>query len=187
MLQRGHPHRVAVIALDDVMIFDLGIAQRVFAAAHSADDGHDPLYEVAFCTPGRPVRTTAGWLHAEHGLELLRSADTVAIPSLRGGSAITDGTIEDSRKDALIDVAGRSRLMSICTGAFVLAAAGLLDGRPATSHWRYADRFTELFPIVDLTPDVLFVVDDDWAPASSTRRAGRRPHHRRGGWKHCKP
>ena len=56
---------------------------------------------------------------------------------------------------------GRARIVSICTGAFVLAAAGLLDGRPATTHWVHADAFRELFPHVDLDPDVLFVDDGD--------------------------
>lgn len=161
MVHPRRSHRVAVIALDGVITFDLGIPQQIFEAAHAAG-ANDPCYELAFCSvDGRPVKTTTGWLHTEHDLGLLTSADTVVVPGLRNGSALTDGTIESDLKGALIGAARRSRLISICTGAFVLAAAGLLSGRPATTHWGYADRFSRLFPDVDLDPDVLFVDDGD--------------------------
>ncbi|GAA3102799.1 GlxA family transcriptional regulator [Nonomuraea salmonea] len=75
-----------------------------------------------------------------------------------GGPALLDGTISGALHKAL---QGRPRVMSICTGAFVIAAAGLLDGRPATTHWRDAPRFARFFPQVKLDPDVLFVDDGD--------------------------
>nr|BFE88700.1 hypothetical protein GCM10020093_113010 [Planobispora longispora] len=74
---------------------------------------------------------------------------------------ILRGTIDPEVGEALAEAARTARVMSICTGAFVLAAAGLLDGRPATTHWRYAGRFRTLFPRVGLDPDVLFVDDGD--------------------------
>jgi transcriptional regulator GlxA family with amidase domain len=73
---------------------------------------------------------------------------------------LDDGTLDDDVRSALTDAAVRgARVISICTGAFVLAAAGLLDGRPATTHWAWAPRFRELFPRVRLDPEVLFVDD----------------------------
>jgi transcriptional regulator GlxA family with amidase domain len=74
---------------------------------------------------------------------------------------MTDGSLPDEVGDLLRGVAAKARMVSICTGAFVLAAAGLLDGRPATTHWLHAPAFARLFPAVDLDPDVLFVDDGD--------------------------
>jgi transcriptional regulator GlxA family with amidase domain len=72
-----------------------------------------------------------------------------------------DGTVPDELATALRAAAGHARVLSICTGAFVLAAAGLLDGRPATTHWMHVQGFRRLFPSVALDPDVLFVDDGD--------------------------
>ncbi|MEU6205109.1 DJ-1/PfpI family protein [Micromonospora musae] len=154
-------HRIAVLALDHVVGLDLGTPAQVFGAARDADRRR--AYSVEVCTPGRrPVRATPGFqVLPEHGLELLETADTVIVPGVHGGSAITDGTIEPEVSAALRAAYERgARIMSICTGAFVLAAAGLLDGRRATTHWAHADEFHRLHPHVDLDPDVLFVDDD---------------------------
>jgi transcriptional regulator GlxA family with amidase domain len=80
---------------------------------------------------------------------------------MEGGPALTEGRIPDQLRATLLRAAARARLVSICTGASVLAAAGLLDGRPATTHWRDADQFRRVFPAVRLDPDVLFVDDGD--------------------------
>ena len=146
------PHRIAVLALDGVVALDLGTPAQVFGAARA--DDRTPLYAVATCTPGgQPVRSSAGFqVLPEHGLELLDSADTVIVPGIHAGSPLLDGTLHAA-------YARGARVMSICTGAFVLAAAGLLDGRPATTHWAYAPRFRRLHPGVRLDPDVLFVDD----------------------------
>ncbi|GAA4567820.1 GlxA family transcriptional regulator [Planotetraspora kaengkrachanensis] len=153
-------HRIAMVVLDDFATLDVGIPGQVFWAALDPDR----LYEIVTCTPdGLPVRTSAAGyaLTPDHDLSVLKTADTVLVPGIHGGSALTDGTIDPSLRTALREAAQHSRLISICTGAFVLAAAGLLDGRPATTHWRNADRFRELFPRVRLRPDVLFVDDGD--------------------------
>ncbi|SBT68576.1 transcriptional regulator, AraC family with amidase-like domain [Micromonospora sediminicola] len=154
------PHRIAVLALDGVVALDLGTPAQVFGAAR--DEHRNPLYAVATCTPGgRPVRSTAGFqVLPDHGLELLETADTVIVPGIHAGPPLHDGTVAAEVADALRAAHARgARVMSICTGAFVLAAAGLLDGRPATTHWAYASRFRALHPAVRLDPDVLFVDD----------------------------
>ncbi|MFJ5303092.1 GlxA family transcriptional regulator [Streptomyces sp. NPDC088350] len=147
-----HVERVVVLALDGVYPFELGIPSRILGAA-------DGRYEVLTCTvDGRPVRTNADFsVTVEHGPEILETADTVVVASMatpripQGLPAEIAGALARIRPDA--------RIVSICTAAFVLAAAGLLDGRRATTHWQVVDRFRELYPQVDLDPDVLFVHD----------------------------
>jgi transcriptional regulator GlxA family with amidase domain len=155
------PHEVVVLALDDVVAFDLGVPSQVFGAARDTDGR--PFYRIRVCTPdGGPVRTSAGFTAVpEHGPEILAAADTVVVPGVHGGTALEDGTLEPPVAAALARRRPSSRIMSICTGAFVLAAAGALDGRPATTHWAYVERFRALHPTVRLDPDVLFVDDGD--------------------------
>jgi transcriptional regulator GlxA family with amidase domain len=156
-------HQVAVLALDEAVTFDLGTPTQIFNAAR--DDVEGRFYRVRIGTPGgRPVRTSAGFtVVPDHGLELLEQADTVITPGVSyGARVLADGTLEPEVRRALRAAADRgARMMSICTGAFVLAAAGLLDGRRATTHWAHADNFRRLFPAVDLDPDVLFVDEGD--------------------------
>ncbi|GAA4625083.1 helix-turn-helix domain-containing protein [Actinoallomurus vinaceus] len=154
-------HEVVVLALDDVVAFDLGVPSQIFGAAR--DGSGRPLYRVRVCTPdGGPVRTSAGFAAVpDHGPEVLATADTVVIPGVHGGTALETGVLEPSVADALARRRPGTRVMSICTGAFVLAAAGLLDGRPATTHWLHAERFRALHPTVRLDPGVLFVDDGD--------------------------
>lgn len=150
-------HRLAILTLDHVVPMDMGTAMQVFGSTGGA-------YEVAICSPGaRPVVAEFGLceIRPPHDLSLLETADTIVIPGIHGGSPFEDGTLEPAVADALRAASKRARLISICTGAFVLAAAGLLDGRPATTHWRHADRFRRLYPHVNLDPEVLFVDDGD--------------------------
>ncbi|GAA0455072.1 GlxA family transcriptional regulator [Streptomyces stramineus] len=145
-------HRVVVLALEGVYPFELGIPQRVFGTA-------DSLYEVVTCTvDGRPVRTSADFaITAESGPEALATADTVVIPPY--ASAPASARLPAPVADAFARIPAGARIVSICTGAFALAAAGRLDGRPATTHWKLAARFRELFPEVALDAGVLFVDD----------------------------
>ena len=149
---------VAVVALEGVVPFDLGTPTQIFGTARD-EDGHRK-YDVQVCTPGAlPVRTSAGYRVApDHGLELTERADTVVVAGVHVEGSFFDPRVADALRAAH---ARGARIMSICTGAFVLAAAGLLDDRPATTHWWWAERFRELFPQVKLDHDVLFVDDGD--------------------------
>ncbi|MEU4086171.1 GlxA family transcriptional regulator [Streptomyces aureus] len=154
MEKRTRAERVVVLALDGVYPFELGMPSRILGAA-------DGRYEVVTCTvDGGPVRTAADFSVAvDHGPEALSTADTVVIAAVtpaRIAASLTDETAA-----ALALVRPGTRVVSICTGAFVLAAAGLLDGRRATTHWCVTDEFRSRFPRVDLDPDVLFVDDGD--------------------------
>lgn len=154
-------HEVAVLALHDVVAFELGLPHRLFGTA--VDDDGNPLYRVRVATlDGGPVMTSAGFEALPgHDVGILATADTVVIPGHYSGPAMRGEPVDDTLLTALRDAADRSRIVSICTGAFVLGATGLLDGRPATTHWMHADRFRDLYPQVALDPDVLFVDDGD--------------------------
>jgi transcriptional regulator GlxA family with amidase domain len=154
--------RVAVLALDGVFPFELGIASRILGSAER-DDG-TPLYRVSTCTvDGASVRTDADFdIVPEHDARILRRADTLVIPSPSGRGPLFDhGTLGDDVAEALASCRRGTRIVSICIASFVLAAAGLLDGRRATTHWQRADEFRRLFPLVALDADVLFVDDGD--------------------------
>ncbi|MEU6382438.1 helix-turn-helix domain-containing protein [Streptomyces bauhiniae] len=148
------PHRVVVLALDGVYPFELGIPSRVFGSAGGR-------YEVLTCSAdGGPVATNSDFsVTVGHGPEALATADTVVLAPF-DVSLVRRG-LPPKLESALAAVPPGTRIVSICTGAFVLAAAGRLDGRRATTHWALADTFRAWFPAVDLDPDVLFVDDGD--------------------------
>ena len=155
------PHEVAVLALADTMAFEVGLASRFLGSA--VDAAGEPLYRVRVASlDGGPVRTSAGYsILPEHDASILDTAATVIIPGVYDMPAMTDGTLPDDVTALLRRTATTARMVSICTGAFVLAAAGLLDGRPATTHWMHSADFTRLYPRVHLDADVLFVDDGD--------------------------
>jgi transcriptional regulator GlxA family with amidase domain len=154
-------HEVAVLALPGTIAFELGLPHRLLGSAVDGDE--QPLYRVRVATlDGEPVRTSAGYsVQPEHDATLLETAQTVVVPGVSGGPAMTEGRVPEDLGTALRAAAGHARMLSICTGAFVLAAAGLLDGRTATTHWMHAPAFRRLFPAVALDADVLFVDDGD--------------------------
>jgi transcriptional regulator GlxA family with amidase domain len=152
-------HRVAVLALDEVVGFDLPMASQILGEARR--DG-EPLYDVRVCGVEPTVRVTSGYrLQLDHGPEALAEADTVVVPGTHCVPVRRDGVLPPAVAEALALVPAGARWMSICTGAFVLAAAGRLDGRRATTHWARAADFRRLFPAVELDEDVLFVDEGD--------------------------
>ncbi|AEW98270.1 GlxA family transcriptional regulator [Streptantibioticus cattleyicolor] len=155
-------HRVAVLALHGVVPFELGIAGRVLGAARDARGR--PLYTVTTCSvDGGAVQAEADYeLAVHHDASVLGEADTVIVPpSHRLGTIREHGLLPDDLRAALAGVRPGTRMVAICNGAFVLGAAGLLDHRPATTHWREADLLQRLFPAARVDPDVLFVDDGD--------------------------
>jgi AraC family transcriptional activator FtrA len=142
-------HHVVALVAGEIVAFDLAIPAQVF--------GREPeLYSFAVCAArAGPVATETGFdVLVPHGLDELVRADTVIVPGI-GDRA---WPLAPEPLAALRAAAARgARIASICTGAFVLAAAGLLDGRRATTHWRYAARLAREFPAVRVEPDVLYV------------------------------
>ncbi|MEU9090388.1 helix-turn-helix domain-containing protein [Streptomyces sp. NPDC048428] len=161
------PHRVVVLALDGLLPFELGIPQRIFGRSFGSEQPNRSrkLYEVVTCSvrPPGPVSTDADFAIAvENGPEALATADTVVIPASHElGPVYTEGRLTDELAAAFAHIRPGTRMVSICTGSYVLAAAGYLDGRPATTHWSSADHFQKLFPAVRVDPDVLFIDDGD--------------------------
>ncbi len=154
-------HRIAVLLVAPAVGFDAGIAPTLFGAAADVDGA--PLYDVVTCGLGdAPVATTTGYaILPSAGPEALATADTVVVPGTRYAPARARGELDADLAAALASIRPGTRIVSICTGAFVLAAAGLLDGRPATTHWRFADDLRALHPRVKLDENVLFVDDGD--------------------------
>lgn len=146
-------HGVAVLAYDGLCTFEFGIAVEVFGLPRPeiAD-----WYRFTVCAiePG-PLAATGGFqLIAAGGLEQLRQADTVIVPGWRG----IHTPVPESLLKALRAAHARgARLVSFCSGVFVLAATGLLDGRRATTHWRYAAQLALAYPGIRIEPDVLYV------------------------------
>jgi transcriptional regulator GlxA family with amidase domain len=147
-------HRIVVIAVPPVNTFDLSIPELIFRGVEI--DGR-PAYDVRVCTaePGILPSDGAFDLFVRHGLEAVDEADTVMVTGGMARDDVPPAVLEALRSAA---AAGR-RVASICTGAFVLAAAGLLEGRRATTYWVKSDVFRQRYPAVTLEPDVLFVED----------------------------
>lgn len=147
---------VAVLVYDGVAPFELGVLCEAWGLDR-ADDGVPP-FDFAVCAPrtGR-VRTSQGFdLHVEHGLERVARADLVTLPAMPRDGQVPPPVLEAVR--AAYDRG--ARLLSVCSGAFVLGAAGLLDGRRCTTHWRYAAELAQRFPAAQVDPDVLYVDED---------------------------
>jgi AraC family transcriptional regulator, transcriptional activator FtrA len=151
---KRRPHRVAALCLGRVVAFDLGVVSEVFTDAYGADG--ERLYDFQVCTvDGRRIESTTGFgIDDVAGLDAIESADTVVIPGYRSVLARP----ADEALAALRAVADRGgRLASVCTGAFALAHAGLLDGRRATTHWFFAAKLAEMFPAVEVEPNALYI------------------------------
>jgi transcriptional regulator GlxA family with amidase domain len=144
-------HRVGVLVLDGAKALDVGIAAHVFAKRPSMP------YEVRVC--GEQPGTVDGWnglaYAVSHGLETLSWADTILVPGYRNpADTATSPEVIEALRDAY---ARGTRIAAISTGAFTLAAAGLLDGRRATTHWHYTHVMQDRYHEIDVDENVLFV------------------------------
>ncbi|MFD8718683.1 GlxA family transcriptional regulator [Streptomyces sp. NPDC059629] len=166
----GSTHRVAVIVDGGTNPFEVGVATELFGLPRPELGLPVPPYEVTVCAPTREVRMNHGFftLSGVAGLTAVDEADTVVVPGRPDNVVPRGADVLDAVRRAH---ARGVRIVSFCTGTFALAEAGLLDGRPATTHWRWADAFRELHPRVLLRPDVLFVDDGDLLTASGSAAA----------------
>jgi transcriptional regulator GlxA family with amidase domain len=147
------PPVVAIVVYDGLALFELAAANDVFGTDITTESGQ-PLYRVLICGPAQSVMTEAGFrMEVPHGLDALDQAHTIVVlPTL------FPERVPAEVLDALRLAGSRGqRLVSLCTGAFVLAAAGLLDGRTATTHWSECADLKRRYPQVTVNPDVLYV------------------------------
>lgn len=148
------PRLVVALAYEGLCTFELGVAVEVFGL-HRPEMGPDWYrFAVASLEPG-PLRATGGLTVAvDGGADLLAQAGTVVVPGWRGA----EEPVPDAIAEAIRAAHDRgARVLSLCSGVFVLAAAGLLSGRTATTHWRYLDALARRYPDIRLARDVLYV------------------------------
>ena len=145
---------IAVVVMDGTAAFELGVVCEVFGIDRT-DDGVPPFdFRVCAEHPGKPLRSTGFSIVPTHGLEGLRDADLVAVPALNGAPTDYPPAVLEAVKAA---AARGATLLSVCSGAFLLAEAGLLNGLRCTMHWHHAEQFAARYPDAKVDPDVLFV------------------------------
>ncbi|GEK85746.1 GlxA family transcriptional regulator [Microbacterium aerolatum] len=148
---------VACIIQDGFAPFEFGVACEAFGLDRSDDGVPNFDFRIVASELG-PVASKMGFsINVEHDLSFAYEADLVVVcPIPREWWGRTDPRVLDAVRDA---AARGAWLLSVCSGSFVLAEAGVLDGRRATTHWMYADTMTSMYPQIDVDPDVLFVQD----------------------------
>jgi transcriptional regulator GlxA family with amidase domain len=164
----GREDTIAVLAFDGISPFHLSVPCLVFGEERSEEG--TPRYRLLVCSvEGGPLRTNAGFrIEAAHGLRALAQAGMVIVPSWRDDL----GRPPEALLSALRKAHQRgARIVGLCLGAFVLAEAGLLDGRPAATHWHLGTAFAERYPQVQLDPQVLYVDDGDVVTSAGTAAA----------------
>jgi transcriptional regulator GlxA family with amidase domain len=162
---------VAVVVLDGFSPFELGVPCEVFGNDRTADGLPGYNFSVVAGEPG-PLRSEVGFvLHTDSGLETLGTADLVVVPA-PSDERCARADWPEPLLAALREVVARGgRVLSVCTGAFVLAAAGLLDGRACTTHWRFARQLAVMYPAAKVDASVLYV-DEDQVITSAGTAAG---------------
>ena len=152
------PPRVAVVVFDGVALFELAVANDVFGTDITTADG-GKLYEVVICGPAPAVTTETGLkMEVSAGLAELDVAHTVVVPPTMFAGRLVPEPVLDALRRARAE---RKRILSLCTGAFILAAAGILDGHTATTHWSECEDFKRRYPRVNMDPGVLYVDEGD--------------------------
>ncbi len=155
---------VSALVLDGLAVFEFGVICEVFGIDRSADGVPNFDFKVCGPEPGRPLRTSVGaTIIPDHGLDDLVGADLVAIPAIGGGDYLPEAL------DAIRRAAeSGSIILTVCSGAFVAGAAGLLDGRPCTTHWMHADDLARMYPTAQVDRNVLFVDDGNLITSAGT-------------------
>jgi transcriptional regulator GlxA family with amidase domain len=164
---RRRRHTVATVICHGVAPFEMAVPCEVFGIDRS--ELGVPWYRHMICAAeDPPIRSSQGFtIDTPYGLDDVVRADTVVVPAW--GAAQLDHEPPAALLDALRAAHRRgARILSVCTGAFVLAAAGLLDGRRATTHWMYAEALAARYPEIDVDPDVLYVDDGDVMTSAGT-------------------
>lgn len=146
---------VVALVTPPVAAFELGVLAEVFGLDRSAAGLPEYDFAVASLRPGLLPTTSGYGVHVVHGLERLAAADLIAVPSWDQRLDPEPEICEALR----CAVARGAHVLSVCSGAFLLAAAGLLDGRRAATHWKYAAALQQRYPLIDVDADVLFVTD----------------------------
>lgn len=156
---------IAVPVVDGMTLFEIGMPLE--ALGYDWDRGASPLYDVALYGDLRGVRVHGGSrLVPHHPLDALADADTVLVPAIRPDEPVSTALVRALRPAA----AAGARMVSLCTGAFALAEAGVLDGRRATTHWRWAELLQRTYPAVDVDARAIYV--DDGVLTSAGSAAG---------------
>jgi transcriptional regulator GlxA family with amidase domain len=153
-----HQDSFAVIAFDGISPFHLSAPCVVFRP--DANDSMLPDFKIKVCAADpSPMQTSVGFsIHTTHNLSDLSDAETVIVPSWRNTAEMPPKVLLDALRKAHQRGA---KIVGLCLGSFVLAAAGLLDGRRATTHWKWADELAQRYPLVNVEPKVLYVDDGD--------------------------
>ncbi|MBB5915806.1 transcriptional regulator GlxA family with amidase domain [Nocardia transvalensis] len=145
-------HTVAVLALDAVVPFDLSVPIEVFSRTRLPD--RRPGYQIRVCAPEPEIDTGTFVLRAPWGLDGLAGADTIVVPGTSDPTVPVAPEVSAALRAA---ADAGTRIASICSGTFVLAASGLLDGLRATTHWLGTEQLAATYPEIDVDPGVLYI------------------------------
>jgi transcriptional regulator GlxA family with amidase domain len=155
---------VSALVLDGLAVFEFGVLCEVFGIDRSAEGVPNFDFKICGPEPGKPLRTSVGaWLTPDHGYEDLVGADLVAIPAI-SGPTYPEEALAAIRKAA----ESGSIILTVCSGAFVAGAAGLLDGRACTTHWMHADELAAMYPTAKVDRNVLYVDDGNLITSAGT-------------------
>jgi AraC family transcriptional regulator, transcriptional activator FtrA len=165
---RNKAANVVLVAGEGVALFEFAVASEVFGVDRTAEYGV-PWYRLTVCSPGaRAVTSDTGLrIQGMAGVRAMRDADMVIVSPFDSAAAVPEVLLQELRRAHQRGV----RIASLCTGAFVLAAAGLLDGRRATTHWDQCELLTAEYPLIHVDPHVLYVDDDDILTAAGSAAA----------------
>jgi transcriptional regulator GlxA family with amidase domain len=154
---------VSALVLDGLAPFEFGVICEVFGVDRTADGVPNFDFKICGPEPGKPLRTSVGAsLIPDHGLDALIGADLVAIPAISGPY------LPEALDAIRVAAEGGAIILTVCSGAFVAGAAGLLDGRPCTTHWMHADELARMYPTARVDRNVLFVDDGNLITSAGT-------------------